>query len=70
MKEQKIRELIALVTRAVTNGAITKPQGAAMKRHIRTHAHTEGHLIAMIRHLQKGFTFRESHENAMKSVGR
>ena len=70
MKEAKIRELIALVTNAVRNGALTKPQGASMKRHIRTHASSEGHILQMLRHLQNGFTFKESHDKAMKSVGR
>ena len=70
MKEAKIRELIALVTSAVKNGALTKAQGASMKRHIRTHGHTEGHILKMIQHMQNGFTFKESHEKAMKSVGR
>lgn len=70
MKEAKLRELIALVTRAVANGAITKPQGASMKRHIRTHGHSEGHILQMLKHLQNGFSFKESHEKAMKSVGR
>ena len=70
MKEAKIRELIALVTHAVRNGAITKPQGASMKRHIRTHGHTEGHILKMLQYMQNGFTFQESHDKAMKSVGR
>ena len=70
MKEVKIWELIALVTKAVASGAITKPQGASMKRHIRTHGHSEGHILQMLRHMQNGFLFKESHEKAMKSVGR
>ena len=70
MKEAKIRELIALVTTAVRNGVITKPQGASMKRHIRTHSNSEGHHLAMIKYMQNGFTFQESHDKAIKSVGR
>ena len=59
----------ALVTKALKNKLITRPQANAMLRHARHH--TEGHLLFMLRlMIEKHMTYSDAHKAAMRQVGK
>ena len=58
-----------LITKALKNKVITRPQANALLRHAKHHS--EGHLLFMLKLMaDKHLTFQEPHARAMKAVGR
>tara|TARA_R100001443_G_scaffold24448_2_gene36844 strand:- start:10909 stop:11082 length:174 start_codon:yes stop_codon:yes gene_type:complete len=52
----------------VSLSGLTKRQMQAMKRHSKHH--TRNHIDTMVKAMKKGKTFGESHNIAMKKVGK
>ena len=60
-----------LLTKALKNKVITRPQANALLRHAKGGKHSEGHLLFMLRQMaEKHLTFEEAHARAMKAVGK
>ena len=58
-----------LITKALKNKVITRPQANALLRHAKHHS--EGHMLMVIKLMaDKHLTFEEAHARAMKAVGR
>ena len=58
-----------LITKALKNKVITRPQANALLRHAKHHS--EGHMLMMIKLMaDKPQTFEEAHARAMKAVGK
>ena len=61
--------LATLIGNAVRFKKLTRTQANSLLRH-RKH-HTEGHLLYMIRlMIEKGMSFQDAHERAMREVGK
>ena len=54
--------------KGVSLAGLNKKQMTAMRKHSKHH--TVKHIKAMVRAMKKGRTFTQSHESAMKKVGR
>ena len=58
-----------LITKALKNKVITRPQANALLRHAKHHS--EGHMLMMLKLMaDKLLTFEEAHARAMKAGGR
>ena len=58
-----------LITKALKNKVITRPQANALLRHAKHHS--EGHMLMMIKLMaDKHLTFEEAHARALRAVGR
>ena len=58
-----------LITKALKNKLITRPQANALLGHAAHHS--EGHMLFMLKHMiEKHLTFSEAHTRAMKAVGK
>ena len=58
-----------LITKALKNKVITRPQANALLRHAKHHS--EGHMLMMIKLMaEKHLTFEEAHARAQKAVGK
>ena len=58
-----------LITKALKNKVITRPQANALLRHAKHHS--EGHMLMMLKLMaEKHLTLEEAHARAQKAVGK
>ncbi len=69
LQMKRMQTVPQLIGDARRNRRLTTQQAASLLRHRR--GHTEGHVLFMIRlMLERGMSFKDAHERAMKAVGR